>query len=111
MATTLKSLYSGQLAATAATLYTCPTATRCRVLAATACNDTTTTTTATLYVVQSGDTAGVTNLVVNAAGLASQEALTLDELVGHILEPGDFISGLAGDADQVTLTISGVEVT
>ena len=111
MSNTLKQLSSGQLAATAATLYTCPTGMKARILAATATNDTTTAVTYTLYIVPSGDSAGVANLVCNAQPLNDSESNTVNEIIGHVLEPGDTLQGLASTADQVTLTVSGVEVT
>jgi len=110
MSNTPKNLSSGQLAASATTLYTC-TAGKTVITSCTICNDTTTAVTATFYIVPSGDTAGVANMLVNAQALNDSESLTLNELVGQVLGAGDFISALASSATQVTATISGVEVT
>ena len=110
MSNLLKKLYSGQLAGAAATLGGVATV-RKRILAATAVNDTTTAVTMTLYIVPSGESAGVANLVVNAQALNDSEAITVNEIVGHVIEVGEFLSGFASAADQVTLTVSVVEVT
>ena len=104
-------LYSGQLGVAASTLYTCPTNTRVRVVAATAVNDTTSAETFTLYRVPSGGTAGASNLIINAQSLGSQESYTCPEIIGHILEAGDTIQGLAGTANQITVHISGILVS
>lgn len=111
MGQTLIQLCNTQLAATAGTLYTCPTQVRTRILAATATNDTTTGTTFTLHIVNSGGSADATNIKVNAQALTSSQAYTVSEIIGHVLTPGQTLQGLAADASQVSLLVSGVEVT
>jgi hypothetical protein len=110
MGVTLLDLYSGQLAATVGTLYTCPSNTRVRIVAATATNDTTIAETFTIYRVPNGDTAGDANVVINTKSLGDKESYTCPELVGHILEAGDSIQGLAGTASQITMHISGISI-
>jgi len=111
MGTVLERAYTAQLAAAAATLYTCPTGTRARILKCTATNDTTTAVTFTIYLVPSGGAADATDLLINTKALGSQASYTCPEVTGHVLEPGDTIQGLASIADQVTLTLSVVELT
>jgi hypothetical protein len=61
--------------------------------------------------VPSGNAPGASNLVVDARVLAPDETYTCPELVGHILDPGNFISTLASAASAVVLRASGREVT
>lgn len=60
--------------------------------------------------VASGTTASGSNLKVSKT-LAAGEAYTFPELVGHILNAGDFISSLSGGASTVVIRISGREIT
>jgi len=55
--------------------------------------------------------AGAANLVVNLRSIAPKETYALPELVGQVLQPGDFISTIAGAATSLTLRISGREIT
>jgi len=102
--------YSGQLGSSSTTLYTCPANTRARVIKANACNDTTTVPSMTFYLVPSGGSPGVTNLLINARNLPGNGTDSLREIVGQVLEPGDSIRGLASSADQVTVHLAVVEV-
>ena len=111
MGVTIRDAYTGQLAAAAATLYTAGTGTRVRILKATATNDTTTAVTFTIYKIPSGGAAGADNMIINGKTLGSQEPYTCPELVGHCLDPGDFIQGFASAANQVTFFLSVVEMT
>lgn len=111
MATTLLDLYSGQPGIAATTLYTCPSNTKVRIVAATATNDTTTAKYFTVYRVPSGGSAGDDNLVINQKTLSSRESYTCPELVGHIIEAGDTIEALAEAASQITIHLSGVAIT
>lgn len=111
MGNKLKSLYNGQPGITNTELYTTAVNTTTRVLAASATNDTTTAVYVTLHRVPSGDTAGDANIISNQKVIGGSESVPLWELVGQILEAGDSISAIAEVADQVTVQISGVEVT
>jgi len=111
MGATLQRGYTAQLAAASAALYTCPTGTRARVLKCTATNDTTTAVTFNIYLVPSGSGEGVTNLLINTKTLGDKDSYTCPEVVGHVLEPGDAIEGVASVADQVTIVLSLVELT
>lgn len=63
-----------------------------------------------INVVASGGTASAANLKV-AKALSSGETYTFPELVGQILNAGDFISTIAGTASNVVIRISGRENT
>ncbi len=61
--------------------------------------------------VASGEAAGVSNLVLSTRSIAAGETYTCPELVGQVLEPGGFISTLAGAATSLTISASGREIT
>jgi len=56
-------------------------------------------------------TAGADNLVIDARTIAPDETYTCPELIGHVLEAGDFISTLASAATSLTIRCSGREIT
>lgn len=66
--------------------------------------------TLTLRIVASGGTAGASNAMYTKT-FAAGESYTWPELVGQVLNAGDFISELAGAASTVVRRISGREVT
>ena len=55
--------------------------------------------------------AGASNLVVNLRSIAPKETYALPELVGQVLQPGDFLSTIAGAATSLTLRVSGRQIT
>lgn len=55
--------------------------------------------------------AGAANLVINLRSIAPKETYTCPELVGQVLQPGDFISTIAGAATSLTMRASGREIT
>lgn len=61
--------------------------------------------------VASGGAAADSNLIIDAKSIAAGECYTCPELVGQTLEPGDFISTLAGAAASLTISASGREIT
>jgi hypothetical protein len=56
-------------------------------------------------------TAGADNLVIDTRTIAPDETYTCPELVGQVLEAGDFISTLASAATSLTIRCSGREIT
>lgn len=60
-------------------------------------------------VVPSGGAAGSSNLVVATKTIAPGKSYTFPEVVGVILENGQFISTLAGTASAIVLRASGYE--
>lgn len=67
--------------------------------------------TISVNLVTSGDSAGVSNLVVDSRAIAPDETYTFPELVGQVLEPGAFISTVASAATSLTIRASGREIT
>lgn len=67
--------------------------------------------TLTVFLVPAAGTAGVTNTIVSARSLAAGECYTFPEIVGHVLNNGDFIVTASGTAAAITVRGSGREVT
>jgi hypothetical protein len=55
--------------------------------------------------------AGNSNLITKTKTLQPSEVYTFPELVGQVLNPGDFISTIAGTATAINMRVSGREVT
>ena len=55
--------------------------------------------------------AGNSNLITKTKTLQPSEVYTFPELVGQVLNPGDFISTIAGPASAINMRVSGREVT
>ena len=64
-----------------------------------------------INLVASGGSAGVSNVVLSAKNIVPGETYLCPELVGQVLEPGGFISTLAGAATSLTIRASGREIT
>ena len=111
MANNLIVLYSAQPGITNTTLYTAETRERVRILAATVANDTTSTAYIAFHRVPFGDSAGDANIIVPRMFLGSRESKIISQLIGHVLQPGDFLSAIAQIADQLTVHISGILIT
>lgn len=77
----------------------------------TATNTNTANVTISVNLVTNGDTAGVTNLIVDSRSIAPDETYTFPELVGQVLESGGFISTIASAATSLTIRASGREIT
>jgi len=61
--------------------------------------------------VPNGGSATTTNRVLVTKSIAVGETYPCPEIVGAILDPGDFISTLAGTASAITISASGREIT
>jgi hypothetical protein len=61
--------------------------------------------------VTTAGSAGDVNLITKTKTLQPSEVYTFPELVGQVLNPGDFISTLAGTASAINMRVSGREVT
>jgi hypothetical protein len=61
--------------------------------------------------VTTAGTASNVNLITKTKTLQPSEVYTFPELVGQVLNPGDFISTLAGTASTINMRVSGREVT
>ena len=55
--------------------------------------------------------AGNLNLISKTKTLQPAEVYTFPELVGQVLNPGDFISTIAGTATAINMRVSGREVS
>jgi hypothetical protein len=55
--------------------------------------------------------AGADNLIIDARAIAPDETYTCPELIGHVLQAGDFISTLASVGASLTIRCSGREIT
>ena len=77
----------------------------------TATNYSATAATISVNLVNPGGTASNDDLIVKTKTLQASETYTFPELVGHVLNPGGFISTLAGTASAINIRVSGREVT
>jgi hypothetical protein len=100
-----------QIAATDTTQYTVPVNTRTIIDKMTATNTTALAATLTVNLVSAAGSAGALNTIISAQTIAPGAAYTCPEAVGHILNPGDFISTKAGTATALTFRASGREVS
>lgn len=64
-----------------------------------------------INLVPSGATASAANQVLRDKSIGVGESYSCPEIVGHTLEPGGFISTLAGAAASLSIRASGREIT
>ena len=67
--------------------------------------------TVTIDLVDSGGTAGASERMISARSIAAGETYICPEVVGHILNAGDSIHGLASEYTSITIRASGREVS
>lgn len=92
------------------TQYTSPTTGNGTILDKfTGTNTTGATQTITVKIVPSGGSVGAGNTISSVVSIASNQAYTFPELVGHVLNKGDFISTLTS-ALSITIRASGREI-
>jgi len=111
MSNTLIDMYNGQPAAANTMLYTAEANTKVKILAASVVNDTTTSKYISFHRVPTGDAVGNANIIINQKVVSSRASVSLWELIGQVLEAGDFLSAIAETAAQLTVHISGIAVT
>lgn len=63
--------------------------------------------TISVNVVTAAGSAGNDNLITKTKTLLASEVYTFPELVGQVLNPGDFISTIAGTATAINIRASG----
>ena len=63
--------------------------------------------TLSVNLVTSAGSAGNDNLITKTKTLLASEVYTFPELVGQVLNPGDFISTIAGTATAINIRASG----
>lgn len=106
MAVTARTLFEAlQVAAAESTQYT-STGVRTIIDKLTALNTTGAAVTITVKLIANGGVAGAGNTIVIKV-LQPNETYTFPEIVGHVLEAGDFISTLASAGASVTMRSSG----
>ena len=111
MTVTVKTLVAPlQMQATQTTQYTA-TAVRAIIDKATVTNTDTSARTFSVNLVQSGGSAGNSNLIIDTKTVQPDETYTCPELVGQVLDSGAFISTIASAATALTLRISGREIS
>lgn len=99
-----------QMEASQTTQYTA-TAVRALIDKATVTNTDTVNRTFSVNLVQSGGTAGNTNLTIKDRTVVPGETYLCPELVGQALDSSSFISTIASNATSLTLRVSGREIT
>lgn len=92
------------------TQYTCPAATRMLLDKFTGTNTTGAAATITVKIVTSGGAPGAGNTITSAKSIQPGESYTFPELVGQVLQPGDYIS-TSSSALAITGRASGREVS
>lgn len=99
-----------QMEATQTSQYT---ATACRAIIDkfTITNTDTVNRTFSVNLVQSGGSAGASNLIVDDRTVVPGETYLCPELVGQVLNPDAFISTIASAATSLTMRVSGREIT
>lgn len=111
MSVIAKNLYpSTQLTGAQTTIYTAPTGARALLDKLTAYNASGGNVAVTVHLCPSGGTAGITNVVAFRT-IAPGETYTFPEVVGHVLNTGQFVSVLAGTGAAINMRLSGREVT
>ncbi len=111
MTVTVKVLVPGKIvAATQTTQYTANNVTTI-IDKFTATNYSATAASISVNLVTVSFSAGNENLISKTKTLQPAEVYTFPELVGQVLNPGDFISTLAGTATAINMRVSGREVS
>ena len=103
-------LASQQLTTTAeTTVYTGPASSAVKIASANVANTSGSAVTFGLSILKSGQTADGTHRIIPVTfSLAAGDWKKLDELAGHFLGPGDFVSVIAGTANAIVVVLSGV---
>jgi hypothetical protein len=111
MAVTAKALVEGQIIPNAdTTVYTAPAFTTTIIDKLTCANYDSVSRVIAISIVASGGSVGNAYYIAKRT-LASFETYTWPEVVGQILNPGDFVSAIASNNTGVNLRMSGREIT
>ena len=111
MAVAFTRLCSSLVAAATATYYTVAASTRARIDAVALTNTDTVARTVSVYLVSSGGSAGVSNIVLQSYSLAPGQTIRVKGAMGQVLQTGGKIMAVASVANVVNIYASGVEVT
>jgi hypothetical protein len=107
-----KRLVSGSVLTNGTVTYYTASLVRARVDKCTVTNPTAGNDSVTIFLVPSGGSAGVSNVVVDAKVVAAHETYPCgNEVVGHWIEPGGTIQASSAAGSVLSLMISGVEQT
>lgn len=74
-------------------------------------NNSASTATLSIYLVEVGDVAGADNVIVLTRAIAAGETYRFDEVIGQVLENSGFISTIASAASAIVIMASGRVVT
>lgn len=112
MSVTAKTLFEAlQAQAVETSQYVAPAGTRTIIDKFTGTNTSIAPATLTVRLIAPLGTAGDSNTITSAKTLQPGESYTFPEVVGHVLNPGDFISTIAGTASAITIRSSGREIS
>ena len=67
--------------------------------------------TVTINIVASGGSPTLANTIVKSREIAPNETYTMPELIGQILNNGDYISAIASASNSIVIRVSGREIT
>jgi hypothetical protein len=111
MTVTAKALVEGSIVpATDTTVYTTPAFTTTIIDKLTCANYDVVSRVIAISIVASGGSVGNAYYIAKRT-LAAYETYTWPEVVGQILNPGDFVSAIASNATGINLRMSGREIT
>lgn len=110
MATTVKNFLTKRLENSQVTQYTVASGSTVILDKVTSTNTSAGNVDISVNLVTFGDTPGLGNLVTDTRTLAPNESYTHPELVGQVLEEGDYVSTLTNVSLGITMRISGREI-
>ena len=112
MASTVQALVNLQLpSATAGTLYTSPTGTWTQITKVLLVNVGASAATATLYVVPKSFSTAAARITTDAQALLPLQSWNSPNEYGIVLNPGDFLAGIASAATTINIFVSGALLT
>ena len=110
MTVTVKNIIPAKQAEASQTTQYTATGVKCIIDKFTVTNNSASSATLSVNLIQSGGTAGDGNLILKTRTISPQETYCCPELVGQVLGYDSFISTLAGTASALTIRASGREI-
>ena len=111
MTVTVKTLLEAKQAENSQTTQYTAEAVRAAIDTFTATNTSASNATLSVNIVANSGSVSDANLIVDERAIAAGDTYTFPELVGHVLQPGDFISTIASAASALTIRVSGREIS
>jgi len=111
MATTIKNIIPAAYAANSQTTQYTSTNCRTQITKFTVTNVTSSAATFAVNLVASGGSASSANKVLQTKTIAPSETYNCPEIVGQVLESGDFISTIAGTGSALVIDAAGIQYT